>query len=78
MSTDMKYRIIEITKEDGSKSYRCERTGFFRKNRWRTMYIIDGYGNKFKAIFPTLKQAQEFLHIHPAQKVKSEKAILET
>ena len=62
-----KHRIVERTYPDGSKDYRCERTGFFRKNDWRPMYKIDGYGNEFEAIFRTLEQAQVFLGIHPSQ-----------
>lgn len=72
----MKHRIVEITKADGSKQYRCERTGFFFRNHWRAMV----YGNgdvEFDAVFGTFEEAQRFLGIHNSQIIQTEKVIWE-
>ena len=72
----MKYRIVEITKANGSKQYRCERMGFFFRNHWRVM----GYGimgDELDAVFDTLEEAQRFLGIHNSQIIRTEKVIWE-
>ena len=72
----MKKRIVEISYADGSKQYRCERQGRFIKSNWHTMQyeFCEEYGS-LPAVFGTLEEAQQFLHIHPSQSVQSEKVI---
>lgn len=72
----MKHRIVEITKADGSKQYRCERTGFFFRNHWRVMGdgIMDVW---LDAVFDTIEEALRFLGIHNSQIIRTEKVIWE-
>ena len=72
----MKHRIIEITKADGSKQYRCERTGFFFRNHWRAMVCGNGEV-ELDAVFGTIEEAQLFLGIHDSQITQTEKVIWE-
>lgn len=68
----MKHRIVEITKADGTKQYRCERTGFFFRNRWRAM--VCGYGAvELDAVFDSIEEAQRFLGIYDSQITQTEK-----
>lgn len=71
----MKKRIVEISYEDGSKRYRCERRGRFIKSNWHTIWYDYCECGSLPAIFGTLEEAQEFLNIHPSQVVQSEKVI---
>lgn len=52
-----------MTYGDGHTQYRCT-----------MMMDICEYG-RVAAVFATLKEAQEFLHIHPAQIVQTEKVV---
>lgn len=71
----MAKRIVEITYGDGHTQYRCERQGLFIKSNWYTIMMnICEYG-RTAAVFATLREAQEFLHIHPSQMVQSKKVI---
>lgn len=57
----MKYRIREVTLQNGTKTYHCERTGFFKKNTWRLMKFMLSNFVERNAIFDTLKEAETFL-----------------
>lgn len=39
---EIRKRIIRVYYGDGRVGYKCQRTGFFRKNKWRDMCFYDG------------------------------------